>query len=214
MLFRQKCERKVIALSGDNWPDVAETAARIGRSERQTRRLCEDGKLAHRKDGKAYFIDPASVEQFISEASRKPLPAEDMSDSPDPESSSRPVSVAEAEPDADIRTLTPDANRSSDTDADTPTDIETLSIQLRSSIQAVRTSHESMSDIAEQVFQHLAFEYRRNRDIEGWLQEMITELNIQPAVKSRKKALRQFRTFLPWILFGISSGITCLVWLW
>jgi len=178
-------------LNEEKWLDVAETAVSIGLSERQTRRLCEDDKLIYRKEGKAYFIDPASVEQFISNR-------------------------LSANPDGDIRTSSADVERTSDIDADVlsdmPADIAALSRRLWTSIQAVRTSHDDMSDMADQFFQRLAFEHRRNRTIEECLQEIIVDLNLQPKMRPwQSKLYRKSRAILPWILFGISSGTALLL---
>jgi len=207
----------VIALSGENWPNVAEAARRSGKSERHIRRWCESGKLAHRKDGKAYFIDPDSLEQLISETSST---EDTKSDKDQSENLSNPVAGSDAEADADIRTFPADINRTSDIGEDIKrilpdisTDIKILSKKLRTSIKSVQISQDAMSDVADQLFQHLCFQYHRNRDVESRLQNMIAELNIQPGISSRKnKVIRQFRKFLPWILFGVSSGAALVLW--
>lgn len=205
MLPRERKERQVIALSGENWPNVAEAAARSGKTDRHIRRLCESGKLDHRKDGKSYLIDPASLEQLVSETSS---PKDSKSAKDRSESLTSSVAGSDTEPVEDTRPPA-DKDRTSDI---LPTDIKALSHQLQTSIQTVRTSQETMSEVTGQLLQRLHFEYVRNRGIEQGLQSMIAELNILPGIQSRRsRALNQFKKILPWILFSLSTGAALLL---
>lgn len=60
-----------MVLSDQEWVSVAVSAKRSGRTNRHLRRLCERGILVHRKEGNAYFIDPVSLEQYMSENSKE-----------------------------------------------------------------------------------------------------------------------------------------------
>ena len=187
-------------MRGKDWPNVAEVAEVLDKTERTVRRLCESGKLIHRKEGKAYLIDPASLEEYILETSS----AEDiMSD----RGQAADVHRTSSEEDEDIaqassathRTSSADLDRTSDKDADVnsenadihrtsdilPSELAVLSHKLRISEEAIRASHDDMSDIAGLIFERLCFEYRRNERIQKILIKLLKELQADSKLGNR-----------------------------
>ena len=159
-----------MALTAENFVDVATAAGRADRSERQIRRWCKDKKLVHRIEKGAYLIDPKSLEQLVSgppgEASANEDAKSDTGGGLGSESNSNCGPKPDVDSDADIRTSTEDLDRTSDVDKNIalgiPTDIAAVSEKLR-------TSQEAMFETANLLLQRLCFEQRRNRSIEGRL---------------------------------------------
>ena len=120
-----------MVLDGEEWLTSAEAATQSGRTPRHITRLCEQGKLVCRKEGKAYLIDPVSLEQFISEASSKEAPTEDTmpskGHSSQLETTPSPLPKPDGQPEKDIQTSSTDMNRTSDIGTDIDQDFADMS---------------------------------------------------------------------------------------
>lgn len=205
-------------MAEEKWVKTEEAAARLGKTDRQIRRYCREQLLVCKKEGRQILVEAGSVERLkmkpsppdagespkdVREAADTDIAVSDVREGEhvrqdnegEPEGVQKALDGEMPEPDI-VGQRTPDNG-----DADMPADIAALSAQLQASVQAVGKSHEAMSDTADQLFQRLVFEHRRNRDMERRLQVMIAELNIQPSIPGIqvwwKKALRRFKMLLP-----------------
>lgn len=204
-------------MNSESWLSSAEAAARLSKTDRTIRRLCKSGKLVHRKEGKAYLIDPTSLEQFMSESAKKPSSTQAVvSDSPSSgiqaALTAEPAAVTQ-EPSADTtRTSGMDADRDFDV-SDTPPDNSSEEIEieqdgadiaekeLQQALAEVRKALKERVDTEnrciarfENVLAHLDGKYRaereRNKKVQESLKRLLAELQA-PLVDSKSSLWRR-----------------------
>ena len=216
---------------GKEWLDTIEAGKMMGKTDRQVRRYARDGLLESVKDGKKLMVSLDSVKAFLeknpqsdTDEGEEAEGQEDIQENNETDSDVAGTASEDTEEDtaeqADVQSAQPTFTIADDASAlpEIQPELAETFKHLRESIaenhQRERRHSQSLRQAVDELESRLKFEQGRNEKIQEGLGELLQQLQALPEEVCKVSVdvrMQRFKRWLPWILFGISSGTALLL---